>query len=260
MGHSCGTLLWDTVAGHSCGTLLWDTLVCCGTLLWDTLAGHSCRDTLVGHSCRETLVGHFCRTLLRDTHTGHSLWDTHTGHSCGTLLTRHSSYETLLRDKVAGHSCGSLLWDDSFRTRLPAKSHTCETVFQNERVRTRHSCGKLPVGHVIWDSLAKRASSYETLLQDTVKRKHSCRTFLQDALVRQLLPSSCGTCDSSSCGTLQTGHSCWDTLVVQSCNGDSYATLLWDTLQRTRFVGNCKTSDTLVRDFLQKSRLWDSLL
>ena len=33
MGHSCGTLLWDTLVGHCCGT--------CGTLLWDTLVGHS---------------------------------------------------------------------------------------------------------------------------------------------------------------------------------------------------------------------------
>ena len=34
MGHSCGTLLCDTLVGNSCGTLLWDTLVghSCGTL------------------------------------------------------------------------------------------------------------------------------------------------------------------------------------------------------------------------------------
>ena len=38
VGHSCGTLLWDTLVGHSCGTLLWDTLVghSCRTLLWDS--------------------------------------------------------------------------------------------------------------------------------------------------------------------------------------------------------------------------------
>ena len=36
MGHSCRTLLWDTLIGHSCGTLLWDTLV-----------GHSCRTLLI---------------------------------------------------------------------------------------------------------------------------------------------------------------------------------------------------------------------
>ena len=35
MGHSSGTLLWDTLVGHSCRTLLWDTLV-----------GHSCRTLL----------------------------------------------------------------------------------------------------------------------------------------------------------------------------------------------------------------------
>ena len=27
MGHSCETLLWDTLVGNSCGILLWDTLV-----------------------------------------------------------------------------------------------------------------------------------------------------------------------------------------------------------------------------------------
>ena len=35
VGHSCGTLFWDTLVGHSCRTLLQDTLVgnSCGTLL-----------------------------------------------------------------------------------------------------------------------------------------------------------------------------------------------------------------------------------
>ena len=39
MGHSCGSLLWDTFIGHSCRTLVCVTLV-----------GNSC-GTLVGHSC-----------------------------------------------------------------------------------------------------------------------------------------------------------------------------------------------------------------
>ena len=54
MGHSCGSLLhdtlvghflWDTLKGHSCETLLRDTVAghSCGTLLWDTLVGQSCR-------------------------------------------------------------------------------------------------------------------------------------------------------------------------------------------------------------------------
>ena len=36
MGHSCRTLLWDTLVGHSCETLLSDTVAghSCGTLLW----------------------------------------------------------------------------------------------------------------------------------------------------------------------------------------------------------------------------------
>ena len=61
MGHSYGTLLWDTLKGHSCETLL-----------WDTVAGHSCGTLFVGHS-----YGTLCGTLL---------WDTFVGHSCGTLL------------------------------------------------------------------------------------------------------------------------------------------------------------------------------
>ena len=48
MGHSFGTLLWDTLVGPSCRTLLWDTLVghSCGTLLWDTPVGHTLRTRL----------------------------------------------------------------------------------------------------------------------------------------------------------------------------------------------------------------------
>ena len=122
-GHSCGTLFWatlDTLVGHSCetlvghsyGTLLWDTLVghSYRTLFWDTLVGHSSEtlfwDTLVGHSCgtilSDTLVGHSCGSLLRDTLVGHShatlLWVTLLGHSCRTLLW----------DTLVGHSCGTL--------------------------------------------------------------------------------------------------------------------------------------------------------
>ena len=79
MGHSCRTLLWDTLVRHSCGTLLWVT---CRTLLWDTFVGNSCG----------TLLWVTCRTLL---------WDT---------LTRHS-YGTLLSDTLKGHSHRKLLWD-----------------------------------------------------------------------------------------------------------------------------------------------------
>ena len=55
MGHSCRTLLWDTLIGHSCGTLFWDTLV--GPLLWDTLVA-------VGHSCGT--LEHSCERFVRD--------------------------------------------------------------------------------------------------------------------------------------------------------------------------------------------------
>ena len=54
-GHSCGTLLWDTVAGHSCGTLIRDTLV-----------GNSCAFGLLTLSIvfQLRIVGHSCGTLL----------------------------------------------------------------------------------------------------------------------------------------------------------------------------------------------------
>ena len=73
MGHSCRTLLWDTLIGHSCGTLLRDTLVrhSCGTRLWGTLVGHSYGTLYLGHSCRTllwvTLVGSSCGALFWDT-------------------------------------------------------------------------------------------------------------------------------------------------------------------------------------------------
>ena len=94
MGHSYGTLLWDTLVGHSCGSLLLDTLV--GPLSWDTLSGHPCRkllqDTLVGHSC--------CGTLLRD-----SCGALFLGHSCGTLLSLTSDLPCLPFKNMCGHKC-----------------------------------------------------------------------------------------------------------------------------------------------------------
>ena len=103
-----------------------------GTLLWDTLVGHYMRDTLVGHSCgtliRNTLVGHSCRTL----HAGHScgtlLWDTHTGHSCGTLLC------FLQKSHVKSPK-------RAFRTRLPPKVtlRGCKTSVSYETSSKSHA-------------------------------------------------------------------------------------------------------------------------
>ena len=74
-GHSCRTLLWDTLVRHSCRTLLWVTLTghSSGTLLWGTLVGHSCRKLWwsCGTLLRDTLVGHSSRTLLWDTLVAH---------------------------------------------------------------------------------------------------------------------------------------------------------------------------------------------
>ena len=86
MGHCCRTLRWVTVVGHSHGTILWDTLGA------HTLVGHSC-----GSLLRDTLDS--CRRLL--------LWDTLMGHSCcGTLLwdTRLLGHSrTLLWDALVAH-------------------------------------------------------------------------------------------------------------------------------------------------------------
>ena len=70
MGHSCRTLLWDTLVRHSC----WITVL-------GTLARHSCHGTLL----RDTLLGHYRETLLWDALVENSgatlLWDTLAGHS-----------------------------------------------------------------------------------------------------------------------------------------------------------------------------------
>ena len=95
MGHSCRTLLWDTVAGHSCGTLLRDTLVrhSCGTLLRDTLVGHSCR----AHSCR-----------------AHSSYETSSKSHAARLQD-----ERFVRDFLQKSRCEAAR--RAFRTRLPPK-------------------------------------------------------------------------------------------------------------------------------------------
>ena len=184
MGHSCGTLLSDTLVGHPCGTLLWDTLVghSYGTLLWDTLVGHSCGT---------------CGTLLWDTLVGHSwgtlLWDTLVGHSCRTLL----CCGTLLWDTLVGHCCRKLLWDTlvghserfvrdflqkshakspkrAFRTRLPQKL-TCQSLQTNVSHETSSkSPAETPIGAHTSRSPAKQFRDSSPSKRHPLKRQSQC--------------------------------------------------------------------------------------
>ena len=133
MGHSCRTLLWDTLVGNSCGTLLWDTLVghSCGTLLYETLVGYSCRtllwDTLVGHSAGTLLQGTL-RTRLPPKVTRQV---SQTSVSYETSSKSHMSSlpnERFVRDFLQKSRVKSP--KRAFRTRLPPKV-TCQSL-QNE--------------------------------------------------------------------------------------------------------------------------------
>ena len=136
MGHSCRTLLWDSLA------LLWDTLVghSCRKLLWDTLVGHSCgtwlRDTLVGHSCRarssyETSSKSLA-ARLQDERFVRDFLQNKTSVSYETSSKSHTSSlqnERFVRDFLQKSHVKSP--KRAFRTRLPQKL-TCQSL-QNER-------------------------------------------------------------------------------------------------------------------------------
>ena len=127
MGHSCRTLLWDTLVGQSCGTLLWDTLIghSCGTLL--TLVRHSC-----GRLLWDTLVGHSSRTLLWDTPVGHTLRTRLppkvTLRGCKTSVSYETSSKSHASSLKNERFVGDFLQKShvkspkrAFRTRLPPK-------------------------------------------------------------------------------------------------------------------------------------------
>ena len=128
MGHSYGTLLWDTLVGHCCGTcgrhsygtLLWDTLVgySCRTLLWDTLVGHSCGTLLLQKSRCEAARRAF-RTRLPPKVTRQV---SKTSVSYETSSKSHTSSlpnERFVRDFLQKSRCEAAR--RAFRTRLPPK-------------------------------------------------------------------------------------------------------------------------------------------
>ena len=196
VGHSYGTLLWDTLVGHSYRTLFWDTLVghSSETLFWDTLVGHSCgtilSDTLVGHSCgsllRDTLVGHSHATLLWVTLLGHScrtlLWDTLVGHSCGTLSGRASPHgtatsRTSCRHTICPHTAGV-----SYETF--SKSHAYS--LQNERFVRDF----LKNSHV---KVCKTSVSYETSSKSQAETPIGAHTHTSRSPAKQFRDSSPST-------------------------------------------------------------------
>ena len=121
MGHPCGTLV-----GHSCRTLLRDTLKghSCGTLLYETLVGYSCRTLL-----RDTLVEHSCGTLLWDTLVGHSSYETSSKSHTSSLQNERFVRDFLQKSHVKSPKC-------ALRTRLPPKV-TCQ-VSKTPKVKRKH--------------------------------------------------------------------------------------------------------------------------
>ena len=204
MGHSFGTLLWDTLVGPSCRTLLWDTLVghSCGTLLWDTLVGHSCR----AHSSNETSSKSHASSLKNERFVQDFLQKSH-------VKSPKRAFRTRLPPKVTRQVSKTSV---SFET--SSKSHMSSP--QNERfVRDflKLTCQSLQNDRFARDFLQKSSGNTHWSTHITP----SCRTLLWDTPV------------GHSCGTLLwdtlVGHSCrkllWDTLVGHSCG-----TLLRDTL------------------------------
>ena len=107
MGHSCRTLLWDmrdTLVGHSYGTLLWDTLegYSCRTLLWDTPVGHTLRTRLPP---KVTLRG--CKTSVS--------YETSSKSHASSLKNKR-----FVRDFLQKSRCEAAR--RAFRTRLPPKA------------------------------------------------------------------------------------------------------------------------------------------
>ena len=147
-GHSCGTLLWDTVAGHSCGTLIRDTLVghSSGTLLRDTLVGHSC-----GTLLWETLVGP--KVTLRGCKTSVS-YETFSKSHASSLKNERFVRDFLQKSRVQSPK-------RAFRTRFPPK-------VTRQVSKTSVSCETSSKTHM--SKSAKRG--FRTRLPPKVQRQH----------------------------------------------------------------------------------------
>ena len=178
MGHSCGTLLRDTLVKHSCGTLLRDTPV-----------GHSC-GTLIRDTPWDTLVGHFCRTLLWDTLVGHTLRTRLppkvTLRGCKTSVSskRHASSlnnEHFVRDFLQKSHVKSP--KRAFRTRLPPKV---------TRQGSKTSVSYETSSKTDMSNSAKRA------FRTRLPQKQTCQTLQNERFVRDFLPKSSGNTHRST--------------------------------------------------------------
>ena len=131
MGHSCETLLPDTLVGH-CETLLWDTVAghSCGALLWDTHTGHSCGTLYLGQSCRTHASRlqdeRFVRDFLQKSHvkSPKRAFRTRLPPNITSLQNERFVRDFLQKSHVKSPK-------RAFRTRLPPKV-TCQSL-QNER-------------------------------------------------------------------------------------------------------------------------------
>ena len=158
MGHSCETLLWDTLVGH----------------LQDTLVGHSCTE-LLWDTLWDTLVGHSCRTLLRDSPVGH----------CISLARRARSPQRVARAPDKAHSrlhfahstraisaegCASSLQNERFVRDFLKNSHVkvCKTSVSYET--SSKSQAETPIGAHTSRSPAKQ------FRDSSPSKQHPCHT------------------------------------------------------------------------------------
>ena len=169
MGHSYGTLLWDTLKGHSCETLL-----------WDTVAGHSCGTLFVGHS-----YGTLCGTLL---------WDTFVGHSCGTLLLG----TLFVRDFLQKSRCEAAR--RAFRLRLPPKvtRQVSKTSISYETSSKSHT-SSLQNERFVRDFLQKsHVKAPKRAFRTRLPQKQTRQTLQNERFVRDFLPKSSGNTHRST--------------------------------------------------------------
>ena len=121
MGHSCGTLLWDTLVGYSCRTLLWDTLV-----------GHSCGTSVSYETSRvksesisyETSSKSHTSSLQNERFVRDFLKKSH-------VKSPKRAFRTRLPQKLTSKSAKR-----AFRTRLPPK---VKRKHPSEHTHTHHA-------------------------------------------------------------------------------------------------------------------------
>ena len=122
MGHSCGTLLWDTLVGHSCETLLWDTVArhSCGPLLCDTQVSKTSLSYETSSKSHTSSLKHehFVRDFLQKSHVKSPKRAFRT--RLPPKVTRQGS-KTSVSYETSSKTHISKFAKRAFRTRLPPK-------------------------------------------------------------------------------------------------------------------------------------------